>query len=134
VPALAGIPLTFRGVASSFAVVTGHCRDGASTAWERYTGVDTLVILMGVKHRQSIAAALIAAGKSPELPVAFVESGATPRERIVTATLGEVADGAIDVAPPAVFVAGEVVRIRERLGLARPSEAASWAELAIPSL
>jgi uroporphyrin-III C-methyltransferase len=116
VPALAGIPLTFRGVATSFAIVTGHCREGGAADWERYAGVDTLVVLMGVKHRAEIAAALIAGGKSPELPAAFVEAGTTPRERIVTATLGELAAGAVEAAAPAVLVIGEVVRLRERPG------------------
>jgi uroporphyrin-III C-methyltransferase len=115
VPALAGIPLTFRGVAASFAVATGHCRAGQQTDWARYAAVDTLVILMGVENRASIATQLIAAGRPPATPAAFVENGSTPRQRIVTATLSQVAEGRVEVQPPAVFVVGEVVSIRQRI-------------------
>jgi uroporphyrin-III C-methyltransferase len=95
VPALAGIPLTFRGVATSFAVATGHCRDGANTAWEQYAGVDTLVILMGVGARVSIAKRLIRGGRSAATPVAFVENGSTAGERVVVTSLEEVAGGGL---------------------------------------
>jgi uroporphyrin-III C-methyltransferase len=115
VPALAGIPPTFRGLAHGFAVVTGHVREGAPEYWARYANVDTVVVLMGVKNRSSIAQALIAASRSPSEPVAFIENGTTPRERIVVSTLGEVAAGGVEVRSPAVFVIGEVVRLRETL-------------------
>jgi uroporphyrin-III C-methyltransferase len=120
-PAVAGIPLTFRGVAASFAVVTGHCRDGENTAWEGYAGVDTLVVLMGVKNRACIAGRLITAGRAPDTPAAFVENGTTPREHVVVTTLGEVARGGVEVEAPAVFVIGEVVRLRARLAEAAPA-------------
>jgi uroporphyrin-III C-methyltransferase len=113
-PALAGIPLTFRGVATSFAVATGHCRDGQNTDWDRYSGVDTLVILMGVKHRAAIAAHLIAAGRAGDTPAAFIENGSTERERVVETTLAEIAAGRVDVEAPAVFVVGEVVALRQQ--------------------
>ncbi len=128
VPALARIPLTFRGIATSFAVMTGHCKDGENTAWDRYAGVDTLVILMGVKHRASIAARLIAAGRAFDAPAAFIENGATERERVVVTTLGEIAAGRIEVEAPAVFVVGEVVRLRHALLEAGTRPA--WAVLA----
>lgn len=114
VPGLAGIPVTFRGLSRSFAVVTGHACAGEPD-WHRLAGVDTLVILMGVRRRAAIARALIAAGRPPEEPVAFVERGTTPSERVVRATRGEVAQGTVDVTPPAVFVVGPVTRLRERL-------------------
>lgn len=118
-PALAGIPPTFRGVARSFAVVTGHCCEPEGTDWAALAGVDTLIILMGVARRASIAAALIAAGRMPEEPVAFVENATLPAERTVTADLGSVAAGLVDVSSPAVMVVGETVRMRELLlGLA----------------
>lgn len=110
VPELAGIPLTFRGVASGFAVVAGHCRGGCNAQWRQYAGVDTLVILMGVKHRAAIAAALMEAGRRGDEPVAFIENGSTPRQRVVRSTLAAVAAGAVQVEAPAVFVVGEVVR------------------------
>lgn len=115
VPGMAGIPLTLRGVAGGFAVLSGHAQGGGLPDFTPYAGVDTLVILMGVGERARIAGALIAAGRRPGEPVAFIERGTTPEERVVTATLGEVARGEVAVQPPAVWVIGEVVRMRERL-------------------
>jgi uroporphyrin-III C-methyltransferase len=120
VPSLAGIPLTFRGVAASFAVVTGHCCGGERSDWARYAAVDTLVILMGVKNRAHIAAQLIAAGREPGTLAAFIENGSTPRERVVTTTLSQVAEGLVEVMAPAVFVVGDVVSIRQRLAPVQP--------------
>ncbi len=115
VPALACIPLTARGVARSFAVATGHAKDGEPQDWAAFGAVDTLVILMGVKHRARIAAALIAHGRSPQEPCAFVENGSTPDERVLVATLEEVAAGNTTVASPAVWVCGQVVALRAQL-------------------
>jgi uroporphyrin-III C-methyltransferase len=115
VPSLAGIPPTCRGVAESFAVVTGHRQNLLTLDWSQYVHVDTLLVLMGVENREYIAASLIRAGRPASQPVAFVESGSTERECVVESTLGAVAEGRVDVCPPAVFVAGEVVRLRARL-------------------
>lgn len=116
VPGIAGVPVTYRGVADGFAVITGHLRhEGQEVDWGKYAQVDTLVILMGVSTRVAIASELIRHGRPAEQPVAFVERGSTKRERVVVATLGEVAAGMVEVANPAVFVAGEVVRVREKL-------------------
>jgi len=111
VPALAGVPVTFRGVASGFAVVTGH----AETRWADYAQVPTLVILMGAGRRAEIARALIESGRPASEPACFVENGTTPRERIVMSELAQVAAGGVAVRAPAVFVVGEVVRVREAL-------------------
>jgi uroporphyrin-III C-methyltransferase len=115
VPGLAGIPLTYRRLSQNFAVITGHCNEGAAVEWARYAAIDTLVILMGVKNRIFIAQALIDAGRSPQEPVAFIERGTTTAERLIESTLGEVAAGAVRVTNPAVFVIGEVVRLRPEL-------------------
>jgi uroporphyrin-III C-methyltransferase len=115
VPALAGIPPTFRGVAGGFAVLTGHrCTPGSSDL-AAYASVDTLVVLMAVRNRQDIAHCLIQHGRSPAEPVAFIENGTTPRERIVVATLADVARGLVAVDAPAVMVVGQVVCLREQL-------------------
>ncbi|HMJ63198.1 MAG TPA: hypothetical protein VK493_15615, partial [Bryobacteraceae bacterium] len=68
-----------------------------------------------VKNREFVAQSLIAAGRRAAEPVAFIERGTLPGERIVESTLGAVAAGETDIASPAVFVIGEVVRLRERL-------------------
>jgi uroporphyrin-III C-methyltransferase len=115
VPGLAGIPLTFREVSRSFAVVTGHWKTETNMDWKPYAGVDTLVILMGTKRRVSIAAALIGAGRKESEPVAFVERGSMAEERVVETDLAAVARGEVEVSGPAVMVVGEVVRQRRKL-------------------
>jgi uroporphyrin-III C-methyltransferase len=115
VPALAGVPLTCRGIASSFAVIAGHRRNLSPQNWSRYLHVDTLVILMGVENRRSIARSLIKAGRGIEEPVAFIERGATDAEHVVVSRLFEVSRGTVDVRPPAIFVVGHVVRMRRSL-------------------
>ena len=115
VPSLAGIPPTCRGVAASFAVIAGHRETLLRTDWSQYVPIDTLVILMGVENREYIAGSLIRCGRSASQPVAFIENGTTARERVVEATLAAVAAGRVDVEPPAIFVIGDVVRLRSRL-------------------
>jgi len=121
-PSLAGIPLTFRGVAASFVVIAGHRENFMRTDWRQYARIDTLIVLMGVDNREYIAEALICGGRSASQPVAFIENGATPRERVVEATLSAVAQGRVDVNSPAVFVIGDVVRLRTRLAPAAAAE------------
>jgi len=113
VPALAGIPLTYRQLSRSFAVITGHCGRDSSEEWRKYSDVDTLVILMGVKNSAFIAQSLISAGRNPKEPIAFIERGTLPQERVVESTLDAVAAGSIDVDSPAVFVIGQVVKLRQ---------------------
>ncbi|NPB06417.1 MAG: uroporphyrinogen-III C-methyltransferase [Aquificae bacterium] len=117
VPEYAGIPLTFRGLSSSFVVVTGHETVGKEkyVDWKAFKDVDTIVVLMGVKNRQRIARELIEAGRSPYEPVAFIERGTTDRQRTVVTTLGEVAENPPPVSPPAVIVIGKVVGLKEKL-------------------
>ncbi|WP_282693620.1 uroporphyrinogen-III C-methyltransferase [Streptomyces sp. CC208A] len=115
VPGAAGIPVTHRGVAHEFTVVSGHVApddprslvDWASLA--KLTG--TLVILMGVDKIGKIAEALIAHGKAPDTPLALVQEGTTAAQRRVDATLATVADVVKEreVRPPAVIVIGPVV-------------------------
>jgi uroporphyrin-III C-methyltransferase len=117
VPAYAGIPLTLRGISSSFAVVTGHeaTDKGRRVDWSSFKDVDTLVVLMGVRNRQRIARELIKAGRDPSEPVAFVEKGTTEDQRIVVTTLGELAERPPEVKPPAVMVVGRVVEVHSRI-------------------
>lgn len=115
VPSLAGIPPTCRGIAASFAVIAGHRENLVRTAWSQYAQLDTLIVLMGVENREYIADSLIRAGRPASQPVAFIENGTTPEERVVEATLSEVAAGQVDVESPAIFMIGDVVRLRSRL-------------------
>lgn len=119
-PALAGIPLTHRDWASSYTVVTGHERsDGAGRVdWRALAATPgTLVVLMGVRTAPVWTCALIAHGRSPDTPVAFVRWGTLPRQEVVTTTLGEAATtvATARLRSPAVAVVGEVVRLRETL-------------------
>ena len=111
-PALAGIPLTYRGVANAFTVLPGHRQAIKEVDWPAYRHAGTLVMLMGVDNRAAIANCLINGGRPAGDPVAFLQFASTDRERVVEATLEQVARGEVDVEPPAVFVIGEVVRLR----------------------
>ncbi|MET9650159.1 uroporphyrinogen-III C-methyltransferase [Streptomyces sp. NPDC006460] len=115
VPGAAGIPVTHRGVAHEFTVVSGHVApdDPRSlvdwAAMARLTG--TLVVLMGVDKIGKIAEALVAHGKDPGTPLALIQEGTTAAQRRVDATLATVAETVVaqDVRPPAVIVIGDVV-------------------------
>jgi uroporphyrin-III C-methyltransferase/precorrin-2 dehydrogenase/sirohydrochlorin ferrochelatase len=124
-PAAAAIPLSHRGLASSFAVVTGHedaSRPGRAVDWEALAlGVDTLVILMGTAALPSIAARVIAAGRDPAAPAAVVSRGTTAVQQVVTGTLADIAERAAGVGPPAVIVIGAVVDLAAMPRGASPS-------------
>ncbi|MEZ3178888.1 uroporphyrinogen-III C-methyltransferase [Streptomyces pimonensis] len=120
VPGAAGIPVTHRGVAHEFTVVSGHVApddERSLVDWPslaKLTG--TLVVLMGVDKIGRIAETLVANGKSPDTPVALVQEGTTAAQRRVDATLATVAETAAaqGVKPPAVIVIGEVVAVGPR--------------------
>lgn len=128
VPGLAGIPVTFRGVSQSFAVITGHCHEGRTCDWTCYASIDTLVVLMGVTNRAFIAQSLITAGRNASEPVAFIEQGTRPGERITKSCLEEVASGRVAVNSPAVLVIGDVVNV-----LCRASESQAQSAPAPPA-
>lgn len=110
VPALAGIPLTHRGTVAAFHVISGHDGlDAAALAGVR-DRTATLVVLMGVSQLARITAQALGAGADPALPVAIVESGSTPRQRVTRAPLGEVVERAaqVGVRAPAIIVVGDV--------------------------
>jgi uroporphyrinogen III methyltransferase/synthase len=119
VPAAAGIPVTHRGLASSFAVVTGHedpAKPESAVDWERLaTAVDTLVILMGVGTLPRITARLLAAGRRADTPAAVIHRGTTEAEETVVGTLGDIAARAAQLQAPAVIVIGEAVAFRSLL-------------------
>ena len=119
VPAYAGIPVTHRGVASSFAVLTGHedpSKDGDATDWTKLaTAVDTLVILMAVGSFPRIVGALLAHGRPPETPVALIRWGTTEAQEVRVGTLADIVGRARGLEPPVVAVIGDVVSLREQL-------------------
>ena len=118
VPAYAGIPVTHRKVASSFAVVTGHeARKGKSAVdWGKLaTAVDTLVILMGLHNLPAIVAKLIAHGRSPETPAAVIRRGTTYEQETVIGTLADIVEKSASLKAPTLIVVGEVVELRNQL-------------------
>jgi uroporphyrinogen III methyltransferase/synthase len=119
--AYAGIPLTDRRHAASFAVVTGHkdpTRVARETRWhELASAADTLVILMGMRGLESILEKLMAGGRAPQTPAAAVMNGTTPNQRVVVSTLGQLAQATREagLGSPAAVVVGDVVQLRESL-------------------
>ncbi|NUQ00835.1 MAG: uroporphyrinogen-III C-methyltransferase, partial [Armatimonadetes bacterium] len=119
--AYAGIPVTHRNVATSFAVITGHENPDKESPQVDWAGIaraaDTLVFLMGIGNLPEIATRLVAEGRSPETPVALVERGSWPRQRVVTGTLANIVAtaAAAEIKPPAITVVGEVVGLAGEL-------------------
>ncbi|MBT8159154.1 MULTISPECIES: uroporphyrinogen-III C-methyltransferase [Arthrobacter] len=109
VPAAAGIPVTHRGLAKGFSVVTGHEELSEVPARPDHT----VVLLMGVAKLRESAAALAGSGMPLDTPVGIVENGYMPEQRVTIGTLATIADQAeaAGVANPAVIVVGDVVRV-----------------------
>lgn len=130
-PAYAGIPVTHRDAASSFAVITGHERDDKSESGTRAAGqaeqrrrwdriahaADTLIFLMGVESLDEITARLMENGRDPQTPVALVQWGTWAKQRVVTGTLADIVSVVREtgITAPAVTIIGEVVRFRDKL-------------------
>jgi uroporphyrin-III C-methyltransferase len=123
VPALAGIPVTHRGLTHEFVVVSGHLPPGHPQSLVDWAAIGrlrgTVVVLMGVDTAPAIAAALVEHGRAPSTPVAIVSDGSTVTQRTVRTTLAELPRTVAEenIRPPAVWVVGEVVDLN------RPREA-----------
>jgi uroporphyrin-III C-methyltransferase len=122
VPAMAGIPITHRGLTQGVTVVSGHVApdDPASTVdYEALARVGTtLVFLMAVATLPAITHALLRHGMDPETAAATIENGTMPRQRVVRSTLSKIADAVIEaaIAPPAITVIGAVAAFETRNG------------------
>jgi uroporphyrinogen III methyltransferase/synthase len=120
-PAYAGIPVTHRGLAPAFAVVTGHEDPTKDATQVDYAALGafpgTLVLLMGVGRIDAIAAALQDAGRPGTTPVAVIQWASTPRQRTLVATLETVGQRLAEagLGSPAVIVVGEVAALHPRL-------------------
>lgn len=119
-PAYAGIPVTHRGLASSFTVVTGHedpSKSESSLNWDVLAKVDTLVILMGVSRLVSITQKLIQHGRASAQPAALVHWASSPHQQALYATLATIAHEAEikQFAAPATLIVGEVVALASDL-------------------
>src|SRR6476646_1659164 len=120
-PAYAGVPVTHRGLTSSFAVVTGHEDDEKEESSVDWAGlakaVDTLVVLMGAAALEGVSKRLIAAGRPAETPAVSVEWGTTTEQRSVASTLAGIAQAvrAARLATPLLTVIGPSAALHERL-------------------
>ena len=110
-PAAAGIPITYRGLAASFTVVTGHRQFGEMPVnWAALAqSGGTLVVLMGVAERGVIAAALIEGGLAADTPVAAIRRATTDQQIITRCRLDQLAELAIE--SPATLVIGAVAAL-----------------------
>jgi uroporphyrin-III C-methyltransferase len=115
VPALAGIPVTHRGLTHEFVVVSGHLPPGHPESLVDWAAIarlrGTVVVLMGVDTAPAIAAALVEHGRAPDTPVAVVTDGSIATQRTVRTTLAALPRAVVDegIRPPAVWVVGAVV-------------------------
>jgi uroporphyrin-III C-methyltransferase len=116
VPAYAGIPVTQRGVTTTFTVVAGH-RGGPDSQmdWDAIARMGTIVFLMGVEHLPEIVENLLIHGCGMDTPAALIQEGTTQNQFVVTGTLEDIVKKTRDIRPPAVLVVGEVVRLHEQL-------------------
>ncbi len=107
-PAAAGIPVTHRGVSASFTVVTGHRQRGETAVnWQALAQAGgTIVVLMGVAQRRTIADALIEGGLPPDTPVAAIRNATSSEQLVVRCALSELADALVE--SPATIVIGAV--------------------------
>lgn len=118
VPAYAGIPVTHRGVAVSFRVVTAHespNKKESQIPWENYKTDDTIIFLMGLHNLSKISQKLIEIGKDSSCPCAVIAKGTTKDQIVVVGTLKDIAQKAKDIPTPALIVVGKVVSLREQL-------------------
>ena len=118
VPAYAGIPVTHRGVAVSFRVVTGHESPNKETSqipWENFKTDDTIVFLMGLHNLKKISSKLQEIGKPKDYPCAVISRGTTHEQQVVVGTLQDIVEKAKGIPTPALIIVGKVVNLRQQL-------------------
>jgi uroporphyrin-III C-methyltransferase / precorrin-2 dehydrogenase / sirohydrochlorin ferrochelatase len=128
--ASAGIALTQRGLAHSVTFITGHVPEDEALDWRSLARErQTVVFYMGVGKLDSIVARLLAAGARETLPAALIEHATLPEQRVVRATLAQIADlgHRAGISPPALLIVGDVAAVGERSSVrpARDSETAA---------
>ncbi len=119
VPEMANIPITHRGKAVSFRVVTGYeapQKGYAQLDWSSFRQDETIIFLMGLHQLKKISTELMAIGKPASYPVAVISRGTLEDEKVVVSTLEDIYEEAKDLPTPALIVVGEVVKVREALG------------------
>jgi len=117
-PAYAGIPVTHRGVAVSFRVVTGHESPNKKVSqipWDNFRTDDTIVFLMGLHNLSKITTKLKEIGKEGDFPCAVISKGTTKDQSVVIGTLDTIVELAKNAQTPALIVVGKVVELRKQL-------------------
>ncbi len=119
VPAYAGIPVTHRGINTSFHVFTGHTKiDGSEHDFSTIAKLDgTLIFLMGLGNLEKIVENLVENGKKVDTPVAIIKDGTTSKQKTYTGTLGTIVEIVKEnnVKSPVIIIIGEVVNLREKM-------------------
>ncbi len=118
VPAYAGIPVTHRGITTSFRVVTGHenpKKKISQIEWETFLNDETIVFLMGYHNIELISSKLIDLGKRKDYPCAVISKGTTKEQTVIVGTLEDIVEKSKDLPTPAMIVIGEVVTLREQI-------------------
>lgn len=130
-PAYAGIPVTHRHHSSSFALITGHRKEGDedNTQWEALAkGIDTLAIYMGVKNLSYIRQQLLLHGKDPDTPAALIYCGTLASQKTVVGTLETIAEIAEreQITNPSMIVIGDVVKLHHKVSWFEPAIDTAW--------
>jgi uroporphyrin-III C-methyltransferase len=131
VPAVAGIPVTHRGVSDSVTIASCHGADGSDAEYARLAAVGgTLVLFMGLGRVERVVDGLLAAGMAPDTPAAAVSRGSLPDQEVVRAPLRHLAAAATGLPGPALLVIGDVAALE--LGLRLQADRLGEAEAAQP--
>ncbi|CAM3426300.1 MAG: uroporphyrinogen-III C-methyltransferase [Erysipelotrichia bacterium] len=118
VPAYAGIPVTHRGITTSFRVVTGHenpKKKISQIEWKTFLNDETIVFLMGYHNLEIITSKLISLGKSENYPCAVISKGTTKDQEVVVSTLKNIVEDSKNLPTPVMIIIGEVVNLRENI-------------------
>ena len=130
-PAHAGIPVTHRGLAHTFTVVTGHMADDGPDRvdWAAVARSDTVIVLMGLARLSRIVRRLREAGRTPDTRVAVIERASSQRQRTVRGTLADIVVRARVLRSPATIVVGPTVGLAERIAWREESAGGALADL-----
>ena len=133
--AYAGIPLTLRGVTQTVLLTTGHTESSADAGLSRLPEGQTLALYMGVARYAKIAEKLLAAGNSRSLPVAVIERGTLPDQRVIVATLGDLGTltETLEIESPALLIVGATADLAERYGWFAPNRVVVYKSEAEPN-
>ncbi|KLD96244.1 uroporphyrinogen-III C-methyltransferase [Aliarcobacter butzleri] len=118
VPAYAGIPVTHRGLTTSFRVVTGHenpKKKISQIEWETFLNDETIIFLMGYHNIEIISSKLLSLGKRKDYPCAVISKGTTTQQKVVVGTLEDIVKKSKNLPTPVMIVIGEVVNLREQI-------------------